>query len=80
MDSIEYKTARDVLELLQRIDNGDTLTEDELQNLNRITTADFSRLQLTSLPESICELTQLTELDVSWNQLTSLSESICKLT
>ena len=30
MDSIEYKTARDVLELLQRIDNGDTLTEDEL--------------------------------------------------
>lgn len=50
MDSIEYKTARDLLELLYRIDNSDILTEDELQNLNRIIMADFSRLQLTSLP------------------------------
>ncbi|WP_112134132.1 leucine-rich repeat domain-containing protein [Glycomyces dulcitolivorans] len=44
------------------------------------TVLDLSDLDLTELPEEICELTWLTELDLRDNRLTSLPESIGALT
>lgn len=81
MDShIKHKEARYVLELLQRIDDGEALTEAKLRDLGKIRSADFSNFELTKLPDSIDRLSGLTELNVSDNQLTSLPESIGALT
>ena len=77
MDSyIIHETAQEVIDLLQRVDDGYILTGREQRNLNRITVANFSKLKLEKLPESISSLSQLTQLDVSDNKLTNLPESI----
>jgi small GTP-binding protein len=73
------ETAKRVLHLLQRVDNGYVLTEDEQQNLKKISVADFSEFGLERLPNSIGALSQLAVLDVSNNHLTCLPESIGKL-
>ena len=73
---IMRETAKRVLHLLQRVDNGYVLTEDEQQNLKKISVADFSEFGLERLPNSIGALSQLAVLDVSDNHLTSLPESI----
>ncbi|MCI8481488.1 MAG: hypothetical protein HFG08_11595 [Oscillibacter sp.] len=76
---IMRETAKRVLHLLQRVDNGYVLTEDEQQNLKKISVADFSEFGLERLPNSIGALSQLAVLDVSNNHLTCLPESIGKL-
>ena len=54
MDSyIIHETAQEVIDLLQRVDDGYILTGREQRNLNRITVANFSKLKLEKLPESI---------------------------
>lgn len=73
------ETAKRVLHLLQRVDNGYVLTEDEQRNLKKISAADFSEFGLERLPNSIGALSQLAVLDVSNNHLTCLPESIGKL-
>ena len=80
MDSyITQETFQKVLHLLQRMDDGYVLTEDELRNLEKISVVNFSDLGLEKLPESIDKLSQLTELYVSFNELNSLPQSIGNL-
>lgn len=73
---LKQKTGNDLLDLLQCVDDGYMLTEDELQFLRDIRVADFSDLDLSSLPESMSKLSNLTELNVSRNNLVSLPECI----
>lgn len=73
------ETDKYVLKLLQCIDNGYMLTENELQELSKISELNFSNFQLTNLPDSIGKLSSLTRLYVGRNQLTSLPDSIGKL-
>lgn len=73
---IMQETAKTALDLLRRVDDGYVLTDDELWNLEKISVANFSGLEIEKLPESIDKLSQLTRLDVTENHLTSLPESI----
>jgi len=73
---IRQETAKKVLELLRRVDDGYALTEDELWILKKISVVDFSGLGLEKLPKSIGKLSQLTMLYVNENQLTNLPEGI----
>ena len=59
---IMRETAKRVLHLLQRVDNGYVLTEDEQQNLKKISAADFSEFGLERLPNSIGALSPMLPL------------------
>ena len=71
---------KEVLRLMQQIDNGYLLTENEQRTLLEQKRLDVSRMLLTKLPESMSSLANLTELNLSNNQLTSLPEWIGNLT
>lgn len=77
MDSwIDQANSEKALNLLRRMDNGDTLTADEMNELATIQILNFSKQGLVELPKSIGILSQLTDLDISDNELISLPESI----
>lgn len=78
--NIGRATAEEILDLLQRIDDGEVLTAGELSELATIRTLTYSKQRLMKLPESIDKLYQLTDLDISNNHLTKLPESIGNLT
>lgn len=71
--------AKELLEFLQRIDDGYVPTEKEVQDMNEIRVVNFFGMNLTNLPDSIGRLSQLTVLRTHNNLLTDLPESIGNL-
>jgi len=76
---IDQATAEEVLELLQRIDDREVPTANELSELASIRILNISKQGLKKLPENIGDLSQLKRLDISGNKLTNLPESIGNL-
>ena len=70
-------TSREVLELLNEIDNGYKPTEDEKNELSIIKLIIWHGIE--KIPESICNLNSLQSLYLNFARLSELPESICNL-
>lgn len=77
--NIAAKSAKALLKLLQKMDNGYKPNPKQWRYLRAINAIDFSAQNLTRLPNSISCLSSLTTLDVSNNQLSDLPETITQL-
>ena len=73
-------TNKEILALLERIDDGYVPADEEKKELDACKELEISEDYLTSLPESIGNLTNLQTLVISGDSLTSLPESIGNLT
>lgn len=76
---INQTLAQSVLKLLEQIDEGYLPSNDEIESLNEVCVADFSKLGLRKLPESISLLSRVKVLNVSNNELTNLPDGIGEL-
>ena len=73
-------TDKEILALLERIDDGYVPADEEKKELDACKELEISEFSLTTLPESIGNLTNLQKLDISYSSLTTLPESIGNLT
>ena len=69
----------DILELLQRLDAGEQLPEEDRKALSERTELKLYGLQITALPESVGQLANLQTLDLSFTKITALPDSIGQL-
>ena len=70
------RESMEILELLQRIDDGYEPTKQEKDELARVTELDLRGNTITELPESIGSLSALQVLNLGSTQITELPESI----
>jgi len=71
-------TDQEVLELLNKIDNGYKPTEEEKEELSGIENIAWRRVE--KIPDSIVSLTDLQSLDLSFARISTLPDSIVNLT
>ena len=76
---VEGRDAQNLLELLNRIDQGYTPTREEEAELKAVKEVYFMGFNLNSLPDSMQYMSSLRSLNVSFNQLAILPESIGNL-
>ena len=69
----------DILELLQRLDAGEALPEEDKKAIAERTKLDLSRTGITALPESVGQLANLQELNLQSAPITALPESVGQL-
>ncbi len=74
----EYSSL-DILELLERLDAGAQLSEEDQKVLSELTALDLRNCWIRDLPESIGQLAKLQRLDLGGTQITALPESIGQL-